>query len=194
MDADRKTSFFLKTDPLARTSLAPALGRAGGGDSPRPHGRGLGVGGSGLNKKRQALGPRCLSPHKSPSQRVGGVVGGFERAKSAWWMALFFGRGAGRPGLPGTCQVVLLARSLARSACAAPVPARSCGRRDSGGWLARRSPCRHTRQRRASNNLAQPVRSGGGARSGPGAPPISPALPCLARTSAAGGSAGFKSS
>ncbi len=34
-----------KMDPLARTHLAPALGRAGGGDSPSLTAKGLGMGG-----------------------------------------------------------------------------------------------------------------------------------------------------
>ena len=139
------------------------------------------MGGLALNKKRQALGPRCLSPHKSPSQRIGGVVGGFERAKSAWWMALFFGRVAGRPVLPGTCQVMLLARPWPGRPVQRPCRQDVARGVTAGfGWRDARlagTPNSAGRQTIWRSQFVQ-----GAVRAADQAvPPISPALPCLAR-------------
>jgi hypothetical protein len=71
-----------KTDPLARTLLAPPWG-GGGGDSPALMGKGWEW--VGLDE-RQLQGPmylaphECLSPHKSPLAEAGGcLLGGFMR-------------------------------------------------------------------------------------------------------------------
>jgi hypothetical protein len=68
MRGQRATTLMtLKTDPLAWL-LAPALGRAGGGECPFHHGKGLGMGGVlAAEAVSQLLGPPLKrSPHKSP--------------------------------------------------------------------------------------------------------------------------------
>ena len=71
----------LNKHPFARTFLAPPWG-GGGGDSPGPHGQGLGMGGvvgQGICRADVCAPHECLSPHNPPRRVSEDFCGGFLR-------------------------------------------------------------------------------------------------------------------